>query len=64
MRLHTAVLAALLAASLAGCAARDRPAVVPPAAAALQDLAGVDDLAARFDRDRAHPRIVLLLSPT
>jgi hypothetical protein len=52
------VLAAL---ALGGCAART---ATPPVPATLQDLAAVDDLAARFDRDRAHPRLVLLLSPT
>jgi hypothetical protein len=30
----------------------------------LQELKGVDELKARFNRDRGKPRIVLLLSPT
>jgi hypothetical protein len=59
--------AALLAAVLGGCAAAHRPAA--PGAAAPQpivvhDLRSLDDLAAAFDRDRGHPRLVLLLSPT
>ena len=31
---------------------------------ALQDLNGVEELKARFNKDRGKPRIVLLLSPT
>lgn len=64
--MSTKALAVLIAAlTLAGCATRTPPA--PPAAApafSLHDLAALDDLAAAFDRDRGHPRLVLLLSPT
>ena len=59
--------ALLLAGMLAGCAQR-----VPPATAraegahapVVHDLGQLEDLTAYFDRDREHPRIVLLLSPT
>ena len=57
----------VLAVGMAACAARTVPPPVVPAAApapVVHDLAGIDGLAARFDRDRDHPRIVLLLSPT
>ena len=60
-------LAALLVSiALAGCAAHPRPAPPPSFSAppVVHDLASLRDLAARFDRDRAHPRVVLLLSPT
>jgi hypothetical protein len=30
----------------------------------LQDLNGVEELKARFNKDRGKPRVVLLLSPT
>jgi hypothetical protein len=33
-------------------------------AATVHDLSGVDQLQARFNSDRGHPRLVLLLSPT
>jgi hypothetical protein len=59
--------ALLLAGALAGCAAHARPAAAPTDAArppVVHDLRTLADLAARFDRDRGHPRIVLLLSPT
>ena len=59
------VLAALVAALLGGCAAHVPP--PPPAEARgseLRELAALGDLTAAFDRDRAHPRVVLLLSPT
>lgn len=48
-------LAALTIALATGC----RPA--PPA---LSNIAGVDDLKARFNTDAGKPRIILLLSPT
>jgi hypothetical protein len=35
-----------------------------PASSALEDLGSVDAFRARFDADSAHPRLVLLLSPT
>jgi hypothetical protein len=56
----------LLAGALAGCAAHARQATAPVAAPTpvVHDLRTLADLAARFDRDRNHPRIVLLLSPT
>ena len=59
--------AALLAAVLGGCAAAHRPAAqgaAAPRPIVVHDLRGLDDLAAAFDRDRDHPRLVLLLSPT
>ena len=59
--------AILLAVALGGCAARTEPpaAVSAPAVApALRDLQAISDLQSAFDRDRAHPRVVLLLSPT
>jgi hypothetical protein len=59
--------AVLLAAALAGCVARTQTASVPVVvspAPVVHDLRTVADLATVFDRDRAHPRIVLLLSPT
>ena len=62
-RLRAAAPAALLAAFLAACAARDRHAASPPPAP-LHELKSVAELAERFDRDRDHPRVVLLLSPT
>jgi hypothetical protein len=60
---------ALWAACGAGCATgpgvKARPAVVPETLAGrLRDLDTLRDLTAAFDRDRAHPRLVLLLSPT
>jgi hypothetical protein len=59
------LLAGALAASFAGCAVRERPSATPRFRAdAVHDLATLADLAARFDADRAHPRLVLLLSPT
>jgi hypothetical protein len=57
----------VLAVAMAACSARTGTPPVAPAAApapVVHDLAAVADLAARFDRDRDHPRIVLLLSPT
>lgn len=59
--------ALLLAGALAGCAAHTRPAAVPAEAArppVVHDLRTLADLAEIFDRDRDHPRVVLLLSPT
>jgi hypothetical protein len=58
--------ALLLAGALAGCAAHARPANAPAAARTpvVHDLRTFADLTALFDRDRDHPRIVLLLSPT
>jgi hypothetical protein len=59
--------ALLLAGALAGCATHARPATVPAAAArppVVHDLRTLADLTALFDRDRDHPRIVFLLSPT
>ena len=60
--------ALLLASVLAGCASHARPPATVPAEAArtpvVHDFRTLADLTARFDRDRAHPRIVLLLSPT
>jgi hypothetical protein len=59
--------AALLAAVLGGCASAHRPAAPgssAPQAIVVHDLRSIDDLAAAFDRDRDHPRLVLLLSPT
>lgn len=59
--------ALLLAVAVAGCAARARS-TTPPAPAArppvVHDLRTLADLTELFDRDRDHPRIVLLLSPT
>jgi len=55
----------LLAVGLGGCATRTP--IAPPAVArdtSLHDLAALGDLTAAFDRDRGHPRLVLLLSPT
>jgi hypothetical protein len=55
-----------LAAAL-GCATHTRPAApvaAPAPAGVVRDLRTVADLGAAFDRDRDHPRIVLLLSPT
>ena len=51
---------------LGGCAARPRPAApaVEARDAALRDLQALSGLQSAFDRDRAHPRVVLLLSPT
>ena len=58
--------ALLLAGALAGCAAHARQANAPAAAPTpvVHDLRTLADLTALFDRDREHPRIVLLLSPT
>jgi len=59
--------ALFLACALAGCAAHARPGTVPaeaPRPPVVHDLRTLADLTARFDRDRDHPRIVLLLSPT
>ncbi len=57
----------LLAGAVAGCAAHARPATVPAEATrppVVHDLRTLADLTALFDRDRDHPRVVLLLSPT
>jgi hypothetical protein len=59
--------ALLLATALADCAAQARPTTAPAAAAqppVVHDLRTLADLTALFDRDREHPRVVLLLSPT
>ena len=59
--------ALVLAGVLAGCVVHTRP-PAPTATAApspiVHDLRTLADLTALFDRDRDHPRIVLLLSPT
>ena len=59
LRRRAAVVA--LAATLAGlslaCGAEREP-------GGLRDLAGVEQLKARFNRDAGKPRTVLLLSPT
>ena len=62
MTLRAAVALVLLLAAPA-CAVRQPPAPAPPAAV-LDELPAIDELRGAFDRDRAHPRIVLLLSPT
>ena len=59
--------ALLLAATLPGCSARPVPPpgiAVAEASPVLRDLQSIDELAGIFDRDRDHPRVVLLLSPT
>ena len=61
----TRALAVLLAFALGGCAIHAAPvAPVEARVSSVHDLAALGDLAAAFDRDRAHPRLVLLLSPT
>jgi hypothetical protein len=53
---------AMLAASMLAC---DRPGLESsPQAAVLHDFGSVEAFQARFDADSAHPRLVLLLSPT
>jgi hypothetical protein len=58
--------ALLVAGLLHGCAARSTPAApaVASPAPVVHDLRTLADLSVPFDRDRDHPRIVLLLSPT
>jgi hypothetical protein len=62
------IAALAVAGVVAACSASTRPPSAPATLSAparrLHDLRSIDEIAAVFDRDRAHPRIVLLLSPT
>ena len=59
--------AALVLAALLGVSCAAHPRVTAPHAVqgpVVHDLRSLADLAAVFDQDRDHPRLVLLLSPT
>ena len=55
-RLRSLILTALLPLCVISACGEYKP--------VLQDLNGVEELKARFNKDRGKPRIVLLLSPT
>jgi hypothetical protein len=60
-RLGVSLAAAILTATLHSAAGARS---VPAAAPVLHDVRGTADVRARFEQDRGHVRILMLLSPT
>ena len=63
LRPYAGILSAVIAFAFIALAAR-APAAQPPAAPALRDLRGVEELKTWFNVNRGHVRLILLLSPT
>ena len=59
-----AAVSVLAAAALSGCGGPGRAGGRGPAGRALTDIHRFEELQSRFVADSAHPRLVLLLSPT